>query len=176
MFTSLSERCRFDAIRGPAKENKGTGQLASNHEIFIGQIWSPLARFQTDWLTGSNISFSWHQKLNLITRPQNRGRVIFSLQFVCVCVCLPVCVSVNEQNSSQTNEPIWKWFSLNVWLSHWLEPYWNWWPLVEGKGHSNALSIFLHNSLLTSQLWISALLYPIKINFGMSLNCALAPW
>ena len=45
----------------------------------------------------------------LVTPPRNRGGVIFSLQFVCVSVCLCVCVSGTscEQNSSRTNEPIW---------------------------------------------------------------------
>ena len=45
------------------------------------------------------------------TPPQNRGGVIFLLQFVCVCVY--VCVSVCEQNAHQTATPILTWSSLN---------------------------------------------------------------
>ena len=37
--------------------------------------------------------------------PRNRGGVIFSLQFVCVSVCVPD--SACEQNSSRTDETIW---------------------------------------------------------------------
>ena len=48
----------------------------------------------------------------LITTPQKGGGVVFSLQFFSVYVCLSVCVSVNEQNSSRTDAPIWTWFSL----------------------------------------------------------------
>ena len=61
-----------------------------------------------------------------ITPPRNRGGVIFSLQFVCVCVflsvCLFVCVSSSscEQNSSRTDAPIWMLVSLNGCLLHWL--------------------------------------------------------
>ena len=95
-------------------------------------------------------------------------RYAFLLQFVCLCVCLFVCVCVCEQNSSRTNAPIWMRFSLNICLLHWLGPYWNWWPLVKGQGHSGAISI-LHNSLLTSLLCIS----PIKMIFGMPFRYAL---
>ena len=76
---------------------------------------------------------------------------------VCVCVSLSVCVSVSEQNSSKTNAPIWKWFLLNDCLLHLLRPYWNRWARVKVQGHSDAISIFLHNILLTSLHWISAL-------------------
>ena len=41
------------------------------------------------------------------TPPRNRGGVIFSLQFVCVSVCLCVCQMFSyEQSSSRTNLPI----------------------------------------------------------------------
>ena len=80
-------------------------------------------------------------ELPLITPPRNRGVVIFSLQFVCVCepVCLSVClcVSVSERNSSRTGALIWMRFMLHDWLLLWLGPYWNWWPFVKGQGHSN---------------------------------------
>ena len=104
----------------------------------------------------------------LVTPPRFRGGVIFSLQFVCVSVC--VSDFACEQNSSRTDAPIWTQFSLNGCLPHWLKPYWNWWPWVEGQGHSDVIPIFLHNSLLTSLLCISALLYLIKMKFGMSLR------
>ena len=47
---------------------------------------------------------------------------------VCLCVCLSICLSGSacEQNSSQTDEPIWTRFSLNGCLPHWLKTYWNW--------------------------------------------------
>ena len=51
----------------------------------------------------------------------HRGGVIFSLQFVFVCVF--VCLSVSEYNSSQTNGPIWTQFSLNGYLLHWLKHF-----------------------------------------------------
>ena len=41
-----------------------------------------------------------------VTPPRNRGGVIFSLQYVCLCVCLSVCLSVCEQNADQTATPI----------------------------------------------------------------------
>ena len=50
---------------------------------------------------------------------------------VCLCVCLCVRISC-EQNSIQTDVPIWTRFSLNGCLLHWLKPYWNWWPWVKG--------------------------------------------
>ena len=56
------------------------------------------------------------------SRPRYRGGVIFSLQFVCVFVCVSVRLSC-DQNSSQTDEPIRTRFSLNGCLLHWLEPY-----------------------------------------------------
>ena len=73
----------------------------------------------------------------------DNGGVIFSLQFVCVCVS--VCVSGNfcEQNSSRTDAPIWTQFSRNGCFPHWLKPYWIWWPLVKGQGHSDVIPIFL---------------------------------
>ena len=79
----------------------------------------------------------------LFTPPRNRGGVIFSLQFVSVCVCVSVCVSnfSCEQSSSRTDAPILKRFSLNVCLAHWLRSYWNWWPWVKGQGHSGSISI-----------------------------------
>ena len=70
-------------------------------------------------------------------------------------------------------ESIWTRFSLIGCLLHWLEPYWNGWPWVKGQGHSDVISIFLHDSLLTSLLTISALLCPIKMKFSLSLRYAL---
>ena len=77
----------------------------------------------------------------------------FILYFHCsLCVSLSVCASVSEKNSSWTDTLIWTLFSLNGCLLRWLRPYWNSWPWVKGEGHSDAISIFLHNSLLTSLL------------------------
>ena len=67
------------------------------------------------------------------TPPRNHGGIIFSLQFVCVCVSVCVAVRLNscEKNSSRTDEQIWTRFSLNGCLEHWLKPYGNWWPWVK---------------------------------------------
>ena len=112
----------------------------------------------------------------IITPPWNRRGVIFSLQlWVCLCVCVSVCVSGSayEQNSSRTDEPIWTLFSLNGCLRHWLKLYWMWCPWVKSQGHSDVMPTFLHNSLLTSLPYISALLCLIKMKFGMSLRYPL---
>ena len=70
----------------------------------------------------------------IFTPPRNRGGVIFLLQFVCVSVCVCLCVQNScEQNSSRTDVPIWTRFSLNGCLQHWQEPYWNWWPWLKVK-------------------------------------------
>ena len=108
----------------------------------------------------------------IVTLPWNRGGVIFSLQFVCVCVCVCLMFAC-EQKSSQMDGPIWMQFLLNGCFPHWLIPYWNWWPWVKGQGHSDVISIFLHNSLLTSLLCISALLCLIKMKFDMLLRYTL---
>ena len=119
--------------------------------------------------------YLWLNFVIFITSPRNRGGVIFSLQFVCVyvCVCVSVCLCVQfscEQNSSQTDAPIWTRFSLNGCFPHWLKPYWIWWPWVKGQGYSDVIPIFLYNFLLTSLLCISAILCLIKLKFGMSLS------
>ena len=62
-------------------------------------------------------SLSSYLHLHFITPPRNRGGVIFSLQFVCLCVCLSVCLS------NRTHKPILTRFSLDSCLSHFLEPY-----------------------------------------------------
>ena len=89
----------------------------------------------------TKISFDF---VYIFTPPRSRGGVIFSLQFVCVCVCLSVCVSnfSCEQNSSRTDAQIWTRYSLNGCLLHWLRPYWIWWPCVKGQGHSDVIPIF----------------------------------
>ena len=103
--------------------------------------------FKTEGARHNNYVPRFDLKLSnflFITPPRNRGGVIFSLQFVSVCVCVCVCLSVCclcvrlnscEQNSSQTNEPIWTRFSLNGCVEHWLKPYWNWLPWVKSQGH-----------------------------------------
>ena len=92
----------------------------------------------------------------LFTPPQNRGGVIFLLQFVCVsvCVCLSVCLCVRRF--------LWTKFQPNGWTT--LGAFFAKWlltalaqtllklmtVLVKGQGHSDVIPIFLHNSLLTS--------------------------
>ena len=73
--------------------------------------------------------------------------------FIAVCLCVCLCVRNScEQNSSRTDAPILTRFLLNGCLQHWHGPNWNWWPWVKGQGHSDAISFFLYNSLLTSLL------------------------
>ena len=93
--------------------------------------------------------------------------------FTSVCLSVCVCVSVCEQNADRTATPILTRSSLNGCLLQSLEPYWNWWPWFKGQGHSDVISIFLQNSLLTSLLWISALLCLIKMKFSLSLRYVL---
>ena len=92
---------------------------------------------------------------------------------LCVCVCLSLCLSVSKQNSSRMDTLIWTRFSLNGCLPQWLKPYWNWWHWIKGRGHSDNISIFLHNSHLTFLHCISALLRPIVMKFIMSLTHVL---
>ena len=92
---------------------------------------------------------------------------------ICLCVCVSVQLNSCEQNSSRTDESIWTRFSLYGCLEHWPKPYWNWWLWVKGQGHSDSISIFLHNSLLISLQYISALLRLIKLIFSMPFRYAL---
>ena len=85
-----------------------------------------------------------------ITAPRNRGGVIFSLQFVCVCVCVSnvfLWTKFQPNGCTDLDEFLAKWL-----LTELLEQYWNWWPWIKGQGHSDSISIFLHNSLLNSLL------------------------
>ena len=66
----------------------------------------------------------------IFTHPRNRGRLISSLQFVCVSVCVCVSGTSCEQNSSWTDAPIWTRFSLNGCFPYKLRPYWIWWSWV----------------------------------------------
>ena len=52
-------------------------------------------------------AYVFKQEVNFFTPPQNRGGVIFSLQFVCLCVC--PALFVNKIPA----EPIWTRFLLN---------------------------------------------------------------
>ena len=104
----------------------------------------------------------------IITPPRNQWGVIFSLQFVCLCVSVCVCDSPCEQNSSRTDASIYTRFSLNVCFTHWLEPNWNWWLWVTVAKNP----FFLHNSLSTSLMRISTLLCLIKIKYVMPLKYA----
>ena len=102
-----------------------------------------------------------------------RQKSFHSSLSVCVSVCLWVCLNACKQNSSWTDAPIWTRFSLNACLLHWLKPYWNWWPWVKGQDHSDAISFFLHNSLLTSFLCFSIILCSIEMKFSMPPRYAL---
>ena len=56
--------------------------------------------------------------------------------------------------------PIWMRFSLNGCLPHWLKPYWNWWPWVNGQGHSDSMSIFSsYFSVSFSTVYLSSLMF-----------------
>ena len=107
--------------------------------------------------------------LENITPPRNRRGVKFSLQFVCVCLC--VCMSVSDK--VQAYSLIWTRFSLNGCLLHWLKSSWIGKLWLKVKVTVTQCRFFFHNSLLNILRWISALLYPIKIKFGMLLRYAL---
>ena len=94
---------------------------------------------------------------------------------VCLCVCVSVCLSVCvcvcvwlfscEQNSSRTDAPIWTRFSLNG-CSDPIE--------ISDLGSKVKVTVaqysfFLHNSLLTSLQYISALVCLINLKFGIPL-------
>ena len=86
---------------------------------------------------------------------------------ICLCVCSSYCVFASDLNTSPTEAQIWTRFS------HWLGPYWNWWPWVKPWKIKVTVAQYpfsFHNSLLTSLPWISALLCPIIMKFGMSLR------
>ena len=98
---------------------------------------------------------------------------------VCLCVCLSVWLSVCptlhacEQNSSRTDAPIWTQFLLNGCLAHWLNPI-----EICDLGSKVKVTVaqnlfFLHHFLLTSLLYISALVCLINLKFGMLLWYAL---
>ena len=113
------------------------------------------------------------------TSTKSWGGGIFLLQFVCLSVCLSQCMCLSlcmclscsacEQNSSRTDELIWARFSLNGCLLYWLKPYWNWLPWVKGQSHRDVIPFYLHNSLLTFLLCMSALMCSINLKFGIAL-------
>ena len=86
---------------------------------------------------------------------QNRGGVIYLLQFVCVCVCVCLSARLCLWKKFQPNE----WTDLDVFFAKWLLS-----ALAQTllklvtSGHRNKYPFFLHNSLLTSLLCIKALL------------------
>ena len=140
--------------------------------------WRTLCLYLTRWLLPltidhqalaslMNFRYYYYTSTNLW-----RGYIFTA---VCLCVCLCMCPMFScKQNFSQMDVPIWKRFSLNCCLQHWLQPYWNWWPLVKGQGHGDVIPIyFLHSSLLTSLLSTSALLWSIKMKLIFSLRYAL---
>ena len=135
-----------------------------------GQNHRPFFFFLKKWLLQ-------YRRFNIVTPPRNRRGVIFSLQFVyvCVSVCLCVCVSCSacEQNSNRTDAPIWIWFSPNGCLLHWLKAI-----EIGDLGSKVKITLtqypfFLYNSLLTSILYISALLCLIKMKVDIPLRYAL---
>ena len=89
---------------------------------------------------------------------------------------IDVCVSNSpcEQISSRTDAPIWTRFLLNGCLAHWLGPYWIGDLRSKVKVTVAQYPSFLHNSLLTSLLYMSALVCLIKLKFGMPLWYALS--
>ena len=96
----------------------------------------------------------------------------------CLCVCLSVCVCVSgnscEQNYGRTDAPIWTRFSLNGSLATGSNPIeiGDLWSKVKVTVAQN--SFFLHNSLLISLLYISALVYLINMKFSMRFDMPLA--
>ena len=97
-------------------------------DFFFGKIPSVLAQEKKLSIWPLSCQSRGHWQNFIFTPPWNRGGVVFSLQFVCVCaclsvclsVCLCVCLSVSEQSSSWTDAPIWMRFSLNGWSPDWL--------------------------------------------------------
>ena len=89
---------------------------------------------------------------------------------ICLCVCLSVHLQTKLPIEPQTT--ILTRSLINNCLLHWLEPSWNWWPLVEGEGPIDVIFL-LHSSLLTSLLWISAVLCLIEMKFGIPYMCVL---
>ena len=99
------------------------------------------------------------------TPPQNLGGVVFSLQFVCVCVF----DSAYEQNSSRTDATILniifaKRLRILILMARTLLKLVTWVTVTVTQ-----YPFFVHNSLLTSILYISALVCLIKLKFGMQL-------
>ena len=102
---------------------------------------------------------------------------------VCLSMCLSMSLSVCLSMCSTllvNNIPAERCIDLGavfakrlLMLAHWFGPYWNWWPWVKGQGHSGSISIFLHNFLLISLLYISAFVCLIKLKFCMSIWHAL---
>ena len=73
-----------------------------------------------------NRQFSTERYVNVFL---HLHEIVEGLYFHCslsVCMCVCVCVRNScEQNSSQTDAPIWTRFWLNGCLQHWLGTYWN---------------------------------------------------
>ena len=85
--------------------------------------------------------FHWNCDFHYTSTKSWRG-YIFTSVCLSVCVCVCVCVSVCEQNADRTATPILTRSSLNSCILQSLEPYWNWWPWVQGQGLSDVISIF----------------------------------
>ena len=109
--------------------------------------------------------------IHFIIIPLKKGIMFFTYitRFVCLCVQFSC-----EQNSSRTDAPIWTRFSLNGCFLHWLGPYWIWWPWLKGqRSQWRNTHFFIHNSLLTSLLYISALFCLIRLKFDMPIGYAI---
>ena len=109
---------------------------------------------------------------SLFTPPRNRGGVIFLLQFVCLSVSVCVCVSVNKIAAERMHQ-----FGCGF---RWIVAYCTGSNPIEIGDLGSKVKVtvtqypfFLHSSLLTSLLFISALLYLIKLKFSMPLRYAI---
>ena len=111
----------------------------------------------------------------LVTPPRNRGGVIFSLQFVCVSVC--VCVWVSDVFLLTKFKPN-GYTDFDAVFAEWLltalaQPLLKLVILGQKSRSQWRNTHFFHNSLLISLLFISALVWTIKMKFGMSLRYTL---
>ena len=110
-----------------------------------------------------------------LTPTRNRGGVIFSLQFVCVSVC--VCVWVSDVFLLTKFKPN-GYTDFDAVFAKWLltalaQPLLKLVILGQKSRSQWRNTHFFHNSLLISLLFISALVCTIKMKFGMSLRYTL---
>ena len=137
--------------------------LSANNGIIL------VIRIKTSIDTGSTYELRAEcliMRTHIITPPRNRRGVIFYFSLsLCLCVC--VCLSVCEQNADQTATLILTRSTLNSCYCSRSN------PIEIGDLRSKVkvtvkwYLFFFHDSLLTSLLWISVLLCPIKMKFGV---------